>query len=97
MYETFLAAILICGASGEIGEGKCKMVQDKLGPVTTISACRTRLDKLWTRIQKNEKFIADLSLEIGPFKVNTYFAHRGFCFDPQLGTQVEQIEKRYGV
>ena len=97
MFETFLAAILICGAAGEIGEGKCTMVQDKLGPVASLYSCHRRLDKLWIRVQEDSSFIVKLQKEIGPFKIGTYQAHRGFCFDPKLGTQAEQLEKRYGL
>ena len=91
MMETLLAVIFMCSVKGE-----CKPVKDKLGPSFSRIACQKRLDDLWERIQKNDEFLSKLHKEIGDYKINSQFSHRGFCISgPSNGSLSEQVEKYY--
>lgn len=94
MYELLMAVLLVCGSPD--GE-KCITVNDKLGYVSSVQTCHRRLDMMWERIEANPKAIVDIASIVGPFKIKTYFAHRGLCINLKSGSLADQIENRYGL
>lgn len=91
MYDTFLAAIMICAINADPGvpfADRCVFVQDKTGPAPTRAECRLRIDKMWQRILLDPGFITSTHKKIGKYRL-VQRAHRGFCLDPQLPADKE--------